>query len=175
MTPDERGKYQRKSMPADKVLPFMPPDTLCNARLARTAGYCENLAGAETDHIGIGRCRLHGGASPKQDAPDGPLDMFRALGLGKIIEVAETMTHDDQEYLFEVSNNALVVSRAGIVARMQEVTTSPKELADLTMALSRIDTVLARYPNEDNPDAAPNTADTSFEAEVERLNALEAL
>ena len=157
------------------TLPFQSPDASCNARLARSSGYCENLAGAETEHIGIGRCRLHGGLSPKQDAPDGPLDLFRALGLGKIIEVAETMTRDDQEYLFEVSNNALVVSRAGIVARMQEISASPKELADLTMALSRIDNVLAKYPNEEDPDSAPNTENTAFEAEVKRLNALEAL
>ena len=107
-------------------LPFMPPDVTCNARLARSSGYCENMAGAETNHIGVGRCRLHGGATPKQDVPDGPLDLFRTLGLGVIIDTAETMTHDDQEYLFEVSNNALVVTRAGIVARMQDQAVSPR-------------------------------------------------
>jgi hypothetical protein len=156
-------------------LPFRPPETTCNARLARQGGYCENVAGAETDHIGIGRCRLHGGATPKQDLPDGPLDLFKSLGLGKIIETAEVMTKSDQEYLFDVSNNALVVTRAGIVARMQAIEVAPRELADLSMALSRIDLILAKYTNEENPDKAPNIADASFEAEVARLNALEGI
>jgi hypothetical protein len=43
------------------------------------------------------------------------------------------------------------------------------------MALSRVDLILAKYTNEENPDRAPNTADASFDAEVARLNALEGL
>lgn len=162
-----------KNLPPAKTLPFLPPNATCNARLTRGSGYCEALAGAETSHPGVGRCRLHGGASPNQDAPDGPLNLFRAVGLGPIIDAAEVMTHDDQEYLYEVSNNALVVTRAALVARMQNADASPKELADLSMALSRIDGLLSKYLNEEDPDASPNTPNIGLDAELARLNALE--
>ena len=106
---------------------------------------------------------------------DGPLDLWRGAGLTRIIEAAEVMTREDQEYLHEVGNNAMVVARASILARMQDTTLSPKELADLTMALQRLDNVLAKYPNDEDPDAAPNTPDMTFEAEYARLAELEDL
>jgi hypothetical protein len=87
--------------------------------------------------------------------------------------MAETMTHEDQEYLMEVSNNALVITRAGILARLQDPTVSAKEMADLTMALSRVDNILAKYPNDEDPDSAPNTPDTFMDAELARLEALD--
>lgn len=156
-------------------LPFLPPTAACNARLHRGTGYCKALAGEGTNHPGVGRCRLHGGLSPAHPGHDGPLDLWRASGLGRIIEVAEVMTHDDQEYLHEVGNNAMVVARANLIARMQDPTLSPKELADLTMALQRLDNIIAKYPVDEDPDAAPNTPDTSLQAEMERLAALEGL
>ncbi|MFW8627673.1 hypothetical protein [Deinococcus sp. ME38] len=37
----------------------------CGAQLRGKAGqYCKNAAGKGTDHVGQGRCRLHGGATP---------------------------------------------------------------------------------------------------------------
>jgi len=42
------------------------PDKFCNARIPTNdegARYCRNLAGFKTDHLGSGRCYLHGGAS----------------------------------------------------------------------------------------------------------------
>jgi len=161
-------------MPADKVLPFMPPGATCNARLHRGAGYCSLPAGQGTRHPGVGRCRLHGGDSGgRQDHPDGVIGQYRALGLGVILDLAETMTQDDQEYLMTVGNNALVVARAKVLARLQDPDTSAKELADLTMALQRIDAILLRHPDEDDPDAAPNTPDWEERREMERLLALE--
>ena len=40
-------------------LPIKQPDALCNAR--GNAGYCKMPAGFRTDHLGKGRCYLHGG------------------------------------------------------------------------------------------------------------------
>lgn len=152
-------------------LPPMGPDTTCNARLSRSSGYCDAIAGEGTDHEGHGRCRLHGGATPKRR--NSPLDMFRAMGLGPIIQAAEKMDHSDQEYIYEVSNAALVITRAGIVARMQNADASPKELADLSMALQRVDGLLAKYLNDEDPDKAPNEGPSSLDAEAARLVALE--
>lgn len=40
-------------------LPIKPADKLCNARCS--GGYCKMPAGFRTDHMGTGRCYLHGG------------------------------------------------------------------------------------------------------------------
>jgi hypothetical protein len=135
-------------------IPFKKPGDKCNARMQRGGGYCMNGAGEGTDHPGFGRCRLHGGASPREEGVDGPADLFRVAGLDNIINLAETMTHDDQEYLMEVGTNALVVIRATIVAEMHKGGTTPKELNDLSMALQRVDKLLSDHPNEVAPGAA---------------------
>ena len=153
-------------------LPFLPPRLNCNARLFRSSGYCENVAGAGTDHEGVGRCRLHGGITTTEGT-DGPMDLFRAAGLDGIINLAETMTHEDHEYLFEVGNNALVVTRAKILARLQDPATSAKEIADYTISLQRIDAILAKYPNEEDPDSSPNTPDLREAEEMARLQVLD--
>ena len=165
-------RRQSQPQPVDDVLPFLAPGRTCNARLHRGEGYCDNVAGAGTDHVGVGRCRLHGGVGPKQDLPDGPRDLFRAAGLDPIINAAETMTHDDQEYLMEVGNNALVVTRSGILARLLNPDTSATEMADLTIALQRIDNILSKYPDKEDPDRAPNEVDVREKMEMARLEAI---
>jgi hypothetical protein len=91
---------------------------------------------------------LHGGLSPRDAGVDGPADLFTAIGLGAIIDLAETMTHDDQEYLMSVGTNALTVIRAKIIAKLNDTDRAAKEMNDLTMALSRVEKVLADNPNE---------------------------
>ena len=55
---------------AGKLLPIKKqPDQLCNARLRWKDGYCTRLAGDDTDHIGIGRCREHGGGNIGRPRP----------------------------------------------------------------------------------------------------------
>lgn len=112
--------------------------------------------------------------SPEQDALDGPYDLMRNLGLGRVIDLAETMVREDQEYVMDVATNGLVIMRGMVVARMMdsEAPPSAKELADLTMALSRIDTALARHPDEEDPDAAANEA-SDLDEELARLLELE--
>lgn len=158
---------------ADEKRPFIAPDQTCNARLKRRDGYCELPAGNRTDHPGVGRCWLHGGVGPEQDGADGPLDQFKALGFGRIIDLAQTMTADDQEYLMDVGTNALVVTRTGILARLQNPDNSAKESADLTMALQRIEAILDKYPDEDNPDK-PSHRPTVVDDEWARLDAIAA-
>lgn len=131
-----------------EILELRPPSTACNARLARGSGYCKNGAGLGTEHLHFGRCKLHGGLSPRDSGVDGPADLFRAVGLGAIIDLAETMTHGDQEYLMEVGTNALTVIRAKIIGRMNDPLVTEKELNDLSMALTRVEKVLAINPIE---------------------------
>lgn len=172
----EGNRRQSQPKPADDRLPFRPPGQKCNARLARGVGYCTNPAGAGTDHTGYGRCKLHGGIlRPSSDThDDGPLAMWKAAGLEQIINMAETMTGNDQEYLYHVGNNSLVVIRSGIVARLAAFPPpSPKEMADLTMSLTRIDAILAKYPDEENPNA-PRMRGLEEAEEMARLSELEA-
>lgn len=50
-------------MDITSALEIREPDTTCNARKKDGSGHCTNVAGWGTDHVGTGRCKLHGGAS----------------------------------------------------------------------------------------------------------------
>src|SRR3990172_10134718 len=50
---------------AAQALVKRDPDTLCNSRKKDGSGHCMRPAGWGTDHVGVGRCKLHGGSSPK--------------------------------------------------------------------------------------------------------------
>lgn len=39
----------------------------CNARTKQTGGRCKKPAGAGTDHLGVGACKLHGGSTPSHE------------------------------------------------------------------------------------------------------------
>lgn len=96
--------------------------------------------------------------------------MWRAAGLEQIINMAETMTRDDSEYITYVGNNALSVLRAKIVADLNAPGNSPKEMADLTMALTRVDKLLQSYPDEDKPDVGIQPSTEKEEARLAELD-----
>lgn len=175
MSDYEIGDRQNSSkpQPADNVLPFQRPTASCNARLHRGEGYCNVPAGGGTDHPGIGRCRLHGGEAG-DEAIDGPTDLFRAAGLDPIINLAETMQHSDQEYLMEVGNNALVVTRSGILAKLQDPYLSSREINDLTNALTRVDNIISKRPNSSREEDERNAAaEEAEDAEITRLRKIQ--
>lgn len=45
-------------------LPTKQPGKYCNGIKSDGTGYCQNQAGKGTDHVGQGRCKFHGGATP---------------------------------------------------------------------------------------------------------------
>lgn len=55
----DRTPEERKLI--DSLKKIKPTDT-CNARTGK--GYCKMKAGFRTDHVGTGRCYLHGGRNP---------------------------------------------------------------------------------------------------------------
>ena len=60
------GKKEKISISkkSGKILPpKKEPTDICNSRIGSTGGYCKNKAGMGTDHVGEGRCKLHGGLS----------------------------------------------------------------------------------------------------------------
>lgn len=152
-------------------LPWRSSGALCNARLLWGTGYCENGAGAGTNHVGEGRCSLHGGeVASSIDVKE----LISQHGLSSLVDIAETMDYDDAEYMYHVTNSALVVQRAKIVARLGAPDTTAKELADLTMALKRVDDLLAKYKKELKGVQEAAVQERSSTAEEDRLAALEA-
>lgn len=151
-------------------LPWRASDRRCNARLLWGEGYCANEAGEGTNHVGEGRCALHGG-EVKQNVS--VKELIQEHGLASLVDIAETMDWDDAEYLYHVTNSALTVQRAKLVERIGHPNASPKELADLTMALKRIDDLLAKYKRELQASQAETRQSQENRAESERLQALQ--
>lgn len=44
----------------------LPTETTCGAKLKRGKGTCKKPLGWGTEHVGYGRCKLHGGNTPNQ-------------------------------------------------------------------------------------------------------------
>lgn len=65
-----------------------PADGSCGAK-TRNGGKCKMAAGAGTDHLGIGRCKLHGGASPNAQLT-GVVELARreAAVMGRPLDIA---------------------------------------------------------------------------------------
>ena len=146
--------------------PLKSPDLLCNHRLARQSGYCRNKAGAGTDHLGYGRCKVH------QEGADGNReDLLHVLGLGQLIATAEIMTRDDQEYLYHVSNNALVIQRAQTIRQMDSSIISPKERKELVETVAKIDAILSKQTIEIKGEGE-NEASAEDAAELARIEAI---
>ena len=150
-------------------LPWRASDRKCNARLLWGAGYCENGAGEGTNHTGDGRCALHGG-EVKQNVD--VKELISEHGLASLVDIAETMDWNDAEYIYHVTNSALTVQRAKIVTRIGHPDVSPKELADLTMALKRIDDLLGKYKRELLTNQETGRKQDNDAAERDRLNKL---
>ena len=55
-------------------------NSICGAQCKSTGKPCQNIAGKGTDHVGEGRCRHHGGATPIQH---GLYSKIRRARLGK--------------------------------------------------------------------------------------------
>lgn len=141
--------------------PLKAPDKLCNHRLARGAGYCKNESGQGTDHRGWGRCKSH------ENGADGDsVELFKMLGLGDMIAVAEMMSQDDQEYAYHVSNNFLVLQRAKCIRQMDGVHVSSREKKELIDTIAKIDAVLRSHPLDVRDDGALTEED---EGEMGRL------
>jgi hypothetical protein len=59
---------------AELILAPKEPDEHCNARNKALTQYCKKPAGWGTDHVGEGRCKLHGGNSLKGREHPGYID-----------------------------------------------------------------------------------------------------
>jgi len=143
---------------------------LCNAPLAHTSGFCVNVAGENTDHVGTGSCSYHGGDTSGQNSVD---ELLRRVGLVDMIEKANTLSPNDIEQLYHMSNTGLTLVRAQLVARLSNPDNSPKEMTDLTGSIQKIDNILKGYKREKKGAKAEASKREADSVELDRLDSLE--
>jgi len=121
------------------------PREYCGAKKRQGAGTCRLRAGWATDHVGFGRCKLHGGATPAT-VGKGPLARYR-LGqrLGDLVEEFR----DDPDPLNVLEEIALLrallqewVEKAG--ERACEECGSPGRTAGAASLIDRVSKVVSR-------------------------------
>lgn len=78
----------------------------------------------------------------------------------------------DAEALMSMGTTAMVLARARLMEKLLQDGITSKETADLTISLTRLESMLAKHPDVDDPDAAPNHGD-GLDDELKRLIALE--
>ena|SRR3990172_559873 len=83
----------------DHQRPMIPAgSSFCNARTKQTASYCERPAGWGTDHVGYGRCKLHGGSTPNHNKELATVDGL-PLAVPKSLRAAAEIRKQDPELL----------------------------------------------------------------------------
>jgi hypothetical protein len=79
-----------------------PPGKYCMARRKNPEEgevlYCTNVAGKGTDHVGAGRCKYHGGATPVKHGMYSSVTRYSGIG-GPIGELYEKYTNSDTDPL----------------------------------------------------------------------------
>lgn len=114
-------------------LPSKEPDEHCNAR-TRSGGYCKNRAGYGTDHVGVGRCKFHGGSTPVKHALYSRYrDALLGRGLG---EVFDQLVNDPE--LKDLRQEAALL-RALVIGRLKREDGSGDEaIPEIVERLSRV-------------------------------------
>lgn len=134
----------------------------CNAKRQRgKRGYCGMPAGWGTDHLGEGRCYMHGGR-PERAHEAAPY----------LSDAVKELSVADTEALMSLGTQAMVLARARLVEKLLQTGLTTKEMSDLTISIQRLDNVLAKHPDVDDPDAAPNKTQP-LDEELQRLIALD--
>jgi len=80
----------------NEALIVKEPGKLCNSRKRSAPGYCEQVSGWGTGHLGQGRCKLHGGSTPIKYGAYSKIVPRRHLSLLEDIKMDELsdLTHE---------------------------------------------------------------------------------
>jgi hypothetical protein len=137
-----------------KPIPLKPTVT-CNARLRYNTGYCQRLAGWETNHEGTGRCKDHGGLSFGQ-----PRKAFSATELLKpeqteILSKLETILETNPESIAN-SDNEITVLRSIFYEYLQKCKReqklpNPNDLKKFTDCLAKMMEIKSKFEAKPNP------------------------
>lgn len=138
----------------------VPADEHCNAR-NRSGSHCELPAGWGTDHVGEGRCKLHGGASPvrhglyskvtKHRLADRIAEVREREDLLELREQVAVQVSVVQEYLARLADGQFTAEDAKTVSKLvDEVSRNIERLKklehdeELVFDATEIEVVLAR-------------------------------
>lgn len=140
----------------------------CGAKRQRGyMGYCQHPAGFGTDHLGTGRCHLHGGRGdevPKEALAAAPW----------LAERTRKLSVADAEALMVMGTMAMVLARATLMERLLSPGITAKESNEITMSVTRLDNLLSKHPELQDPDAPSNHGPAPVDEELKRLLQLEA-
>lgn len=126
-------------------------------------------AGLNTDHRGQGFCSYHGGNSGADDVGD----LLASMGLTSLIDRAAKLSTNDLEQLYHTTNTALVLERARLIQQLGDPSLSPKEQADTTGSIQKIDNILKAYKREAKGAKAEAGKRQADDREITRLKDLE--
>lgn len=110
---------------------------------------------------------MHGGRG--DDVPQGAFEAVPGLA-----DRTRKLSLEDAEALMSMGTMAMVLARAELMQRLLQPGITTKEANDITLSVGRLDALLAKHPELENPDAAPNVPGGAMDEELKRLLALEA-
>lgn len=86
---------------ANRANPEIGKDGFCNARVGR--GRCKRIAGANTDHLGLGACSRHGGGTPSAN-----LAAARAMAAKVMGTPVDVSPHEALLYCVQITAAAVI-------------------------------------------------------------------
>lgn len=106
-----------------KFGPELEPNYYCRGRNMKRQKYCRWPAGKGTDHVGVGRCKFHGGTNQNADREKtGRNSKIVRAGVMKLIEQHEADTSSVREKMLRTLNHTLAL-RDTALARYAETPT----------------------------------------------------
>jgi hypothetical protein len=119
-------------------LPIKESTEMCNSRPRwGTGGYCELSAGFKTDHLGVGRCYLHGGAGSLPRKYRLYSEALKSDQGGKVRTLYEALLGLDPEEVEKLDED-IALLRATMLTELNEGKLSPTYLAGYMNALDKL-------------------------------------
>lgn len=137
-----------------QILPVKKePDQFCNARLRYKDGYCTRPAGEDTDHVGTGRCREHGGKNlGRPRVTFSPTEFDENLTLKRL----ETISLADPSSI-AIVDNEITMLRSVFYRYMKSCNEQghklpdPSDLKKFTDALAKMLEIKAKLDSRNTP------------------------
>lgn len=126
-------------------LPAVPEDArFCNSPLRGKPGrYCKKWAGNGTDHVGVGRCSLHGGKNQSPDSKNFKHGLRAQIQYPMIVEKANQLRKDRD--VFDLRDHIFLME--AIAQTILEQASQPHELFPLVKVLEACTKAIERLHN----------------------------
>lgn len=115
----------------------------CNAPKRGNKGLCKKWAGNGTDHVGVGRCRLHGGLNQSPSSKNFKHGMRAQIQYPMIVEKANQLRKDRD--VFDLRDHIFLME--AIAQTILEQASQPHELFPLVKVLEACTKAIERLHN----------------------------